>query len=170
MQFLLFEVARSKIAEDCGEENMLKGVDPLLSPDLLFVLQSMGHGDEVCIVDGNFPAASLTETLVRADGVDAVSMTAAILSVLPLDTYADGAAFSMAVVDASLETPPIVAEFQSSIDELADPSLKISPLERFAFYERAKNAFAIVATSETRLYGNLILKKGVIDPAVDSRT
>lgn len=144
---------------------MLFGISPLMSPDLLHVLASMGHGDEITICDANFPAASVAANLVRADGVSATDLAQAILRLMPLDTFAeDGAAFSMEVVGDPDAMPPIVTEFQEIIDQTADHPSKIVPIERHAFYERARTSFAIVATGETRIYGNLILKKGVIPP------
>jgi L-fucose mutarotase len=140
---------------------MLKGVDPLLGPELLAALRAMGHSDEIVIADANFPAAALARRLCRADGVDAVRMAAAIAGIMPLDDFTPAAAFRMAVVDAPQSEPAIVADFKAV---LADGGYlgPIEALDRFAFYERARAAFAVVATGETRLYGNPILRKGVI--------
>jgi len=144
---------------------MLKGIDPLLGPDLLAALRSMGHGDEIVVADANFPARSIARPgrLMRADGIDAPRMIRAIVSLLPLDDFVPAAAFRMAVVDKPDEVPAIAADFAAALKSggYAGP---IEAIERFAFYERAKAAFAVVATGETRLYGNLILKKGVIRP------
>ncbi len=144
---------------------MLRGINPLLSPELLSILRAMGHGDEIVVADANFPAETNARRLVRLDGVGAVKMTEAILSVMPLDTYVDDPAHTMAVVGDPDAVPPIVSEFQAVIDTIADAPAKIVPIERFAFYERARMAFAIVVTGESRIYGNLILKKGVVAPA-----
>ncbi|WP_153768966.1 RbsD/FucU domain-containing protein [Labrenzia sp. CE80] len=141
---------------------MLRGLPSLLSPDLLFVLRSMGHGDEIVIVDANFPADSNSEVLVRLDGLPATEVLEAILQVMPLDTYDPTPALTMEVVGDPDNIPPVVASFQEIINRVADTPAAVSPLERFAFYDRAKKAFAIVQTGETRLYGNLILKKGVV--------
>ena len=141
---------------------MLKGIDPLLGPELLAILRAMGHGDEIVIADANFPSASIGRKLVRADGVDAPRMVAAILSVMPLDDFAD-AAFRMAVVGDPHEVPPITLEFENAL-RAAKEDRRIEAIERQAFYDRARNAFAVVATGETRLYGNLILKKGLVRP------
>ena len=141
---------------------MLKGIDPLLGPELLAILRAMGHGDEIVIGDANFPSKSLAKRLVRVDGIDAPRMVAAIVSLMPLDDFA-AAAFRMAVVNAAADVPPITHEFQSVLQR-AGEARTIEPIERQAFYERARNAFAVVATGETRLYGNLILKKGVVRP------
>jgi L-fucose mutarotase len=141
---------------------MLRGLDPLLTPELLMILRAMGHGDEICIVDANFPATSTADHLVRLDGVDASRAIAAILSVLPLDSFVDDPANAMQVVGKPEEIPPAVADFQGIVDRLAGFPVQIGRIERFAFYERAKACFAIVATGDRRLYANLILKKGVI--------
>lgn len=143
---------------------MLKGIDPLLGPELLAILRAMGHGDEIVVADGNFPAAQLARRLVRADGIDAPRMLQAILSVMPLDDFS-AAAFRMAVVGKAKKVPPIAHEFQKALRK-AGERRGIETLQRTAFYERARDAFAVVATGETRLYGNLILKKGVIRPPV----
>jgi L-fucose mutarotase len=142
---------------------MLKGIDPLLGPELLAILRAMGHGDEIVVADANFPSVSVARQLVRADGIDAPRMVAAIVSVMPLDDFAF-AAFRMAVVGNPQEAPPIVHEFQDVL-RAAGENRPIEAIERFAFYDRARAAFAVVATGEMRLYGNLILKKGVIRPA-----
>jgi L-fucose mutarotase len=142
---------------------MLKGVDPILGPELLAILRAMGHGDDIAIVDANFPATSSAKRLVRMDGVDAPRMVRAVLSVLPLDTFVPNAAFRMAVVDNPDDTPPITKEFAALLAASGYQG-EIEPIERFAYYERAKDAYAIVATGERRYWGNLILKKGAIPP------
>jgi L-fucose mutarotase len=142
---------------------MLKGIDPVLGPELLAILRAMGHGDEIVVADANFPAASTARSLVRADGVDAVRMTRAIISLMPLDDFVPAAAFRMAVVDTPEAFPPIVGDFAEAL-AAAGYAGPIEAIERSDFYERARRAFAVVATGETRLYGNLILKKGVIRP------
>jgi len=144
---------------------MLKGLDPLLGPDLLAMLRAMGHGDELVIADANFPshAVAPARRLVRADGISAPRMVEAIVSILPLDDFVPAAAFRMAVVDKPEEVPAIASHFAAALAK-AGYHGPIEPIERHAFYVRAKAAFGIVATGETRLYGNLILKKGVIRP------
>ena len=142
---------------------MLKGIDPILGPELLHALRAMGHGDDIVIADSNFPATSNAKRLIRLDGVDAVHVADAILSLIPLDTFVESAAFVMQVVGKPKESPPIFGEFQRALDKHGK-GFKIARLERFKFYERAKQAYAIVATGETRIYGNLILTKGVIAP------
>jgi L-fucose mutarotase len=141
---------------------MLRGIDPVLSPDLLMILRAMGHGDEIVIADANFPAEAIASSLVRLDGLDAPRVVRAVLGVMPLDSFVEDRALSMEVVGRSDEVPPVVALFQQVIDEVADNPAPITPLERFAFYDRARGAFAIVQTGERRHYGNLILKKGVL--------
>jgi L-fucose mutarotase len=143
---------------------MLRGIDPIIGPDLLFTLRAMGHGDEITVVDANFPALAMAKRLIRMDGHDAVRVTDAILSLMPLDRFApDETAIRMEVVGDPAAEPAVCTLFQNVIDN-RDPGYKLAKLERFAFYERAKQSFAIVATGERRLYGNVILKMGVIDP------
>jgi L-fucose mutarotase len=141
---------------------MLKNIDPLLSPDLLMVLRSMGHGDDIAIVDGNFPAASMARRLVRLDGLTATEVTNAILSVMPLDDFVPEAAWRMEVVGNPQAEQPIFDEFRAIIARQEGSTFGLGSLERFAFYERAKAAYAIVSTGEKKLYGNIILKKGVV--------
>lgn len=141
---------------------MLIGLDPILSPDLLHILRAMGHGDEIAIVDANFPAESTAERLVRLDGVDATRALRAILTLLPLDTFVEHPANTMQVVGDPEAVPEAVADFQTSVNELADHPTKLGSIERFGFYERAEKCFAIVQTGERRLYGNIILTKGVV--------
>ena len=141
---------------------MLYNIDPILSPELLYTLRAMGHGDEIVLGDANFPAESIGPTCIRADGSDCSDVLRAVLSLMPLDTFVPHPAHSMAVVDDPDTTPEAVAEFQTIIGEVAGDSRTIKPIERFAFYERAAKAFAIVQTGERRLYGNVILTKGVV--------
>jgi len=140
---------------------MLKGIDPLLGPDLLAILRAMGHGDEIAIVDANFPAAALATRLCRADGIGAERLLRAILTVLPLDDFVPSAAFRMAVVGAPDEVPPVAVAFAGVLKD-AGYDGPIEALDREQFYARAARAFAIVATGETQLYGNLLLTKGVV--------
>ena len=141
---------------------MLRGLNPLLTPELLMILRAMGHGDEIAIVDANYPALRDARRLARLDGADASEALEAILTVLPLDSFVESPAHCMQVVGRPDEIPPAVADFQTIVDRLAGFPDKIAMLERFAFYARAKQCSAIVATSERRLYGNIILTKGVI--------
>lgn len=141
---------------------MLKHLDPLLTPDLLHVLRAMGHGDEICIVDANYPAESAGPQVVRLDGVDATRALDAVLSVMPLDDFTEHACWRMEVVGAPKEEQPIFDEFRKVIAAREGAKFSLASLERFAFYERANACYAIVATGERRLYGNIILKKGVV--------
>ncbi len=141
---------------------MLKHIPPILSPQLLTVLARMGHGDELVLADGNFPAESRGREVVRADGHGVPALLEAILQLLPLDTFVAEPAIVMQPVDTSDREPPVWDEYRRIISAAEGREIPLAPLERFAFYERAGRAFAIVATSETALYGNLILKKGVI--------
>ncbi|MCR9138222.1 MAG: ribose ABC transporter [Alphaproteobacteria bacterium] len=143
---------------------MLRGLDPILSPDLLYLLAAMGHGDDIVIADANFPAESSSERVVRLDGIDATDTLRAVLSIMPLDSFVDDPARTMQVVGDAAAVPPVVKEFQQIIDTVADHAAPIASVERFAFYDVAKKAFAVVQTGERRLYGNIILKKGVVAP------
>ncbi len=143
---------------------MLKGLDPLLGPDLLHVLRAMGHGDELVIVDANFPAASTCPRVVRVDGADAVRVLDAILSVMPLDDFVDAPCARMEVVGDAAAEPPVCKAFQEVIDRHEQGRFKLATIERFAFYERARKAFALVQSDERRLYGNVLLKMGVVRP------
>jgi L-fucose mutarotase len=140
---------------------VLKNIPPLLGPDLLAILRSMGHGDEIVIVDANFPADSSGPEVVRMDGISATDILDAILTLLPLDDFVEESAIGMQVVGAPDRREPIMDEFDSIVRNY-EPSRSFSTIERFAFYDRASEAFAIVQSGETRLYGNIILKKGVI--------
>lgn len=144
---------------------MLKGLDPLLNADLLYTLRAMGHGDDIVVVDANFPAATMGKRLVRMDGHPAPRVLDAILSVMPLDTFVEASAWRMEVVGDPTAVPPICNDFQAVIDKHEGAgAFPLATLERFAFYERAKQCFAVVSTGESRLYGNIILKMGVIPP------
>ncbi len=129
---------------------------------MLHTLRAMGHGDEIVIADANFPAEGLGPLCLRADGSDTGAILAAMLSVMPLDTFVDDPALTMQVVGDPAAIPPTQVDFQEIIAKTADAPRQIQTLERFAFYDRAATAFAVVQTGERRLYGNIILKKGVI--------
>ena len=143
---------------------MLKNVHPLLGPELLYILGRMGHGDEIAVVDANFPAESHAARLVRMDGVTATALLEAIVSVLPIDSYVDVPVHTMQVVGDADAVPEIVREFQTIISRHSQVPIPHATLERDAFYVRSRNAFVIVATGETRLYGNILVSKGVVDP------
>lgn len=143
---------------------MLKNIPPLLTPDALHALASMGHGDEVAIVDANFPAARTAgqggARLVQLAGSSAPEALRAVLQILPLDSFEPDAAWSMQVVGDALAVPAPVVEFAAALSAAGErPAV---PLERFEFYERARAAFLIVQTGEQRKYGNVLLRKGVI--------
>jgi L-fucose mutarotase len=142
---------------------MLKLIPPILGPELLATLRAMGHGDEIVIADANFPAEFLGPNVHRADGILATDMLDAVLTLMPLDDFVDEAAIGMSVVGAPDERQPIFDLFEDIVRH-HEPKMGFSTIERFAFYERAKKAAAVIQTGESRLYGNIILKKGVIRP------
>ena len=142
---------------------MLKGIPHILSPDLLHALQAMGHGDEITIVDGNYPGTSAGPRLIRADGHSGTELLEAILSVMPLDDFVPDPVVVMQVVGDAGQRPPVVVEYEKIVARF-EPAVKVTSLERFAFYKRANAGYAMVQTGEQRLYGNIILKKGVIRP------
>ena len=141
---------------------MLKGIPPLLSPDLMHALLSMGHGDEIVLADGNFPGPSHARLLVRADGLGVCSLLEAIVRFFPLDGFVEDHAVVMAVVDPKAPEPPIWEDFRRILTQGEGSPVSLTPIERDAFYERARRAYCIVATSEGALYANLLLKKGVV--------
>jgi L-fucose mutarotase len=141
---------------------MLKNIHPLLNADLLQVLAAMGHGDDLALVDRNFPAAANARRLIRLDGTDIMTAGRAILSVYPLDSFVDHPVKRMQMVGKPDEVPAVQQDFQKVIDAAEGRSWPMGSLERFAFYEAARQAFAVVATSESRPYGCFLLKKGVI--------
>ncbi len=143
---------------------MLKNLDPLLHADLLHALRAMGHGDELAIVDANFPATSVAQRLLRLDGVDTDRAGEAILSVFPLDSFVEYAVLRMEVVDKPDEVPEVQQAFQKIVNASAGRELPMGSIERHAFYEQARRCYAVVATSERRPYGCFILIKGVIKP------
>jgi L-fucose mutarotase len=141
---------------------VLKGIEDLISADLLFVLAAMGHGDEIAIVDRNFPATSTARRLVRLDGVNMTEAGRAILTLLPLDTFVDTPVLRMEVVGSPAELPTVQKEFQALCEASEQRAIAMGSLTREAFYERTRQAFAVVATSEARPYGCFLLTKGVI--------
>lgn len=147
---------------------MLKGIDPALNADILRALRAMGHGDDLIVADANFPSDSVarqtvTGKLLRMDA-GAPETVAAVLSVMPLDSFADDAAARMEIVGAADDIPPVQAEVQAAIDAAEGKSWPMIPIERHAFYARAKNAYAVIQTGERRFYGCFALRKGVIPP------
>jgi L-fucose mutarotase len=146
---------------------MLKGLSPLLNAELLWVLESMGHGDELVLADRNFPAASVaahtvTRKLIRLDGVDDVAAARAIFSLLPLDGFVDTPIRHMQVVGEPETVLAIHAEVKALADEAEGRDVGMGSIERFAFYEAARHCYAVVQTVEARPYGCFLLKKGVI--------
>ena len=147
---------------------MLKGINPLLNADVLQVLRAMGHGDDLIIADTNFPSDSVAaqtiyESLLRIDR-SAAEVVDAVLSVYPLDTFVDDAAARMEIVGVPDEVPPVQQEVQAEIDAANGTPLPMVSIERYAFYERAKQAYAIIQTHERRFYGCFAFRKGVIPP------
>ena len=139
---------------------MLKNVPSIISPELLKILMEMGHGDTIVIGDGNFPAASNAKRLVRLDGHGVPEILDAILKLMPLDTYVQTPVSLMDNGDSE-NRPPIWSEYEKIVEK-NEGKKDFELIERFAFYTRAKNAYAIVATGETAIYANVILQKGVV--------
>ena len=138
---------------------MLKGIPSIISPELLKIMMEMGHGDEIVIGDGNFPGKSINENCVRCDGHNAPELLEAMLKLFPLDTYAKPV-YIMEKVPGDIVGTPIWDEYRKIVKPYTNEELE--QIERFAFYERAKKAYAVVMTGETALYANIILKKGVV--------
>ena len=146
---------------------MLKNLDPLLNADILYALRAMGHGDEVVICDANFPAESVARStvlgkLLRMDGVDAARAIRAVLSVLPLDTFVESPAMRMEVVGDAQAQPNVQREAQIEVDHAEGRAVPFAPIERHAFYARARQAYCVIATGETRGYGCFVFTKGVL--------
>lgn len=148
---------------------MLKGISPLLNADVLYALRAMGHGDDLIICDTNFPADAIARQtrlgrLLRIDNVTAGEAAAAILSLYPLDGFVDDAAARMEIVGSPTEVPPVQQEVQKAIDAAEGRSWPMVGVERYAFYERAKQAYCVVQTGERRFYGCFAMRKGVVGP------
>lgn len=142
---------------------MLKNIPKIVSPELLKTLCEMGHGDEIVIVDGNFPAEKFGKRVIRADGIGGTAMLEAVLSLIPLDTYSNPNFILMRLMECDEgKIDPVIWEEYKEIAEKHDKNVKIGNIDRFAFYERAKTAFSVIATGEEAVYANIILKKGVI--------
>jgi L-fucose mutarotase len=140
---------------------MLKGIPPIISPELVKILMEMGHGDEIVLADGNFPAASLAQHLVRSDGHKVPELLDAILGLFPLDPFVERPVALMAVVPGDT-TKPVIWDTYRDVVQRHEQFSDFEYVERFAFYERAKHAYAIVATSEPAAYANIVLKKGLV--------
>ena len=139
---------------------MLKNIPKIVSPQLLKALCEMGHGDEIVIADGNFPAEAYGQRVIRADGLGGEEMLDAVLSLIPLDTYATENFMLMETVAG--DPTPTIWEKYYALAQKHDDTMRASNIERFAFYERAKKAYAVIATGEGAVYANIIIKKGVI--------
>jgi len=148
---------------------MLIGIDPVLDADLLYVLRAMGHGDTIAVVDANYPATTTAHFTLHGapivlNGIDAPRAISAILSVMPLDTFVRDPVARMEMVGDATTMPEVQREVQAIVDNVFGKPLKLAGIERMAFYQEARNAFAVVITSERRHYGCFILKKGVLPP------
>ena len=143
---------------------MLKNVPKILSPELLKVLCEMGHGDEIVLADGNFPAESVGKNaiVIRADGHGVNELLEAVLQMMPLDQYSENPVGLMQVMPGDPTVPTIWNHYRLTLANNGESPENIEMIERFAFYERAKKAYAIVATGETAIYANILLKKGVV--------
>jgi L-fucose mutarotase len=139
---------------------MLKGISPCISPDLLKVLAEMGHGDEIVLADAHFPGHSVNGSVLRADGMSVTTLLDGILPLFELDTYADPLVMMAAVAGDELD-PEIEEQYLEVVRRHAPEAKPPVRVDRFAFYDRARSAYAVVMTGETRKYGNLLLKKGV---------
>ena len=151
---------------------MLKNLDPMLNAEVLFALRSMGHGDTLVIADTNFPSDSIARQtvlgeLLRIDNVSAARVFKAVLSVLPLDTPLQPSVGRMEIMGAPNDISPVQAEVQAEIDAAEGKPAPMYGIERFAFYEEAKKAYAVIQTGETRFYGCFLLTKGVIPPVAE---
>jgi L-fucose mutarotase len=144
---------------------MLYGISPILSPELLKIVAEMGHGDELVIGDGNFPAASMSQRLVRADGHGVEAILDGLLPLFPLDRFVSQPAGLMQVVPGDDTQPTIWEDYRAVIQKYQPQRITegFEMIERFAFYDRTRSAYAVVATGETALYANIILKKGVVE-------
>jgi L-fucose mutarotase len=147
---------------------MLKGIHPLLNADVLYALRAMGHGDDLIVAGTNFPSDSVARQTVFGEvlriDADAATAIAAILSVYPLDSFVDDAAARMEIVGAPKEIPPVQKEVQKVIDKAEGKKWPMISIERYAFYERAKQAYCVIQTHERRFYGCFAFRKGVIAP------
>ena len=141
---------------------MLKGIPSVLSPELLKILMEMGHGDEIVIADGNFPSANIAKRLVRLDGHGVPEILDAVMKFFPLDTYTEKPIALMEVVPGDDIKPVIWDDYRNIIRKHEPDRCNIEFVDRFAFYERAKNAYAVIATGESAVYANILLKKGVV--------
>lgn len=142
---------------------MLKGIPAILSPELLKILDEMGHGDEIVLADGNFPAESVGQRVVHCEMCGALPLLKAILRLFPLDAFVSAPCALMEVASVDRYTPEIWPAYREAIQTAEGRAVEIEMMERFAFYERAKKAYAVIATGERARYANIILKKGIIE-------
>ena len=140
---------------------MLKGISPLVSPELLATLYRMGHGDEIVLADAHFPGHALHPNTLRADGLGIAALLDAVLPLFELDPYVDAPLIMMEAVEGDALDPAVERAYRKAIDRHAPDVPAIFRINRFAFYERAREAFAVVVTGETAKYGNILIKKGV---------
>lgn len=140
---------------------MLKRIPKILSPQLVKALMEMGHGDEIVIADGNFPCNSISDNVIRADGLSGAEILKAVMELFPLDSYVDEQVLLMEVVSGDDYKPLIWDDYKRILNDSGE-SFSIGYIERYAFYDRAKKSYAIIATGEEALYANIILKKGVV--------
>lgn len=140
---------------------MLKGISPLISPQLLATLCEMGHGDQIVLADAHFPGSSCNSSVIRADGLLICDLLQGILPLFELDAYVESPALMMAPVDGDTADPAVKAGYEAIIQKLAPETPAIAEVERFEFYSMAKKAFAVVMTGDVAKYGNLVLTKGV---------
>ena len=143
---------------------MLKGLDPLLNADLLGVLAQMGHGDDLVIADTNFPTITMGKRVVRIPGISAPRVLEAVLSVVPIDDFVDEPCGRIEVVGDPDAVPEVCQDFQNVLDRTEGGKVKLARIERFEFYRRAREAFVVIQSGETRLYGCILLKMGVVRP------
>lgn len=140
---------------------MLKGISPIISPDLLQILARMGHGDEIVFADAHFPGESFNSRILRADGIRIPDLLEAVLPLFELDSYVPNPLIMMAAVEGDLLDPAVEQQYLKAV-QISNPNISsVKRIERFEFYERTRSAFAVVMTGETAKYGNIILKKGV---------
>jgi L-fucose mutarotase len=139
---------------------MLKGISPVISPDLLKIMAEMGHGDELILADAHFPGHTFCKTVIRADGLRIPNLLEGILPLFELDSYSDPL-IMMAAVEGDQLDPSVEKSYMKAIHKAAPKAPKVKRIDRFAFYDRAEKAFACVMTGELAKYGNIILKKGV---------
>lgn len=142
---------------------MLIGIDPILNADILHALRAMGHGDEIVIADGSFPAQTVAKRLIRMEAADLPRMLKAVLSVMPVDDSEPDPVMGMEVINEPDTIVPAHVAIQDALDALPGEKVQLTRIERFAFYDRAEKAFAVIATGETLFYGNVIIRKGTVN-------